>query len=322
MFSSTVAEHPGFVSSRAAPRPPRYVREWFGRFLRPPKITRNGTFSTYSPSKQRISAILNKVVCSQTGSGKLQFWYSLVAPLLPARFRVVAIDWRGCGGSDKPSPKPDCSNYTIRQHAQDMLAVLGRLGIDRCHLATHSTGGIISTCMLLAEPERFQKVLALDPVGPMGLKFPPESIALLKTMRSSRENTRSGLALTVSTLFRPESLGGAKQPVFAAHATDQQKDLFERLVDNTFGVSDGIWFGTPASLNAEWGSGDLRQRQEEIRHEHLVLWGALDPFIPRQDMEEMATRMPNCRLIVVPEVGHSLLIERPELCAKHIAHFF
>jgi non-heme chloroperoxidase len=249
-------------------------------------------------------------------------WFSLVAPLLPARFRVVAIDWRGCGGSDKPSPKPDCSNYTIRQHAQDMLAVLGRLGIDRCHLATHSTGGIISTCMLLAEPERFQKVLALDPVGPMGLKFPPESIALLKTMRSSRENTRSGLALTASTLFRPESLGGAAQPVFAAHATDQQKDLFERLVDNTFGVSDGIWFGTPASLNAEWGSGDLRQRQEEIRHEHLVLWGALDPFIPRQDMEEMATRMPNCRLIVVPEVGHSLLIERPELCAKHIAHFF
>lgn len=35
MVSSTVAEHPGFVSSRAAPRPPRYVREWFGRFLRP-----------------------------------------------------------------------------------------------------------------------------------------------------------------------------------------------------------------------------------------------------------------------------------------------
>ncbi len=39
-------------------------------------------------------------------------------------------------------------------------------------------------------------------------------------------------------------------------------------------------------------------------------------------MEEMATRRPNCRLVIVPKVGHSLLIERLELCTKHIAHFF
>jgi pimeloyl-ACP methyl ester carboxylesterase len=249
-------------------------------------------------------------------------WFGLVAPLLPERLRIVAIDWRGCGDSDKPPPQPDYSDYTIRQHADDMLAVIRRLGIDRCHLATHSTGGIISTCMLLAEPERFQKVLALDPVGPMGLRFPPGAMALLETMKSTRDNTRSGLALITSTLFRPESLKRDRQPVFAEHVTDQQKDLFERLVDKTFGVSDGIWFGTPRSLERELEAEDLRQRQGSIRHEHLVLWGALDPIIPRRDMEEMATRMPNCRLVVVPEVGHSMLIERPELYAKYAAQFF
>jgi pimeloyl-ACP methyl ester carboxylesterase len=39
-------------------------------------------------------------------------------------------------------------------------------------------------------------------------------------------------------------------------------------------------------------------------------------------MEEMATEMPNCRLVVVPDVGHSMLIERPELYAKYFVQFF
>jgi non-heme chloroperoxidase len=176
--------------------------------------------------------------------------------------------------------------------------------------------------MLLMEPERFGKVLALNPVGPVGLRFPPESLTLLEMMRASREMTRNGLALAASTLFRPESLDAGSQPVFAAHATDAQTDLFECLVDQTFGVSDGIWFGTPRSLDREWESGDLRHRQGVIRHEHLILWGALDPFIPRQDMVEMATEMPNCRLVVVPDVGHSMLIERPEMYARYFVEFF
>ena len=217
---------------------------------------------------------------------------------------------------------PDYSNYTIRQHAEDMLAAIRGLGVDRCHLATHSTGGLISTYMVLMEPERFGKVLALDPVGPMGLRFPPESFALFEAMKASREKTRKALALTASTLFRPETLTAGSQPVFADHATSDQQQLFERLADRTFQVADGIWFGTPANLDREWQTAGLRDRQGSIRHRHLVLWGALDPFIPRRDMDEMSTRMPRCRLVVVPGVGHSMLIERPAMYARYFVAFF
>jgi pimeloyl-ACP methyl ester carboxylesterase len=117
-------------------------------------------------------------------------WFDLVGPLVADHFRVIAVDWRGCGASDKPVPFSDDANYTIRQHALDMLAAIRCLGIDQCHLATHSTGGLISTYMVLMEPERFGKVLALNPVGPMGLRFPPESFALLEAMKVSREKTR------------------------------------------------------------------------------------------------------------------------------------
>lgn len=248
-------------------------------------------------------------------------WFELIPPLLPARFRLIGIDWRGCGGSDKPLPAPDFANYAIERHARDMLAVIAALGISRCHLATHSTGGLISLLMLLAEPERFDKVLALDPVGPRGLCFAPESRAWFESMRADRAKTRKGLALTAASLFAPASLAAGRAPEFAAHASAAQRALFERLVDQTCAVSDGIWFGTPKHLNDASQAPRLLDRLGGIGQPHRLLWGTQDPFIPRRDLEEMAALLPDCRLEIVEGVGHSMNIERPELYARHFAEF-
>src|SRR5947199_10434359 len=80
-------------------------------------------------------------------------WIELAAPLFPSDLRVIGIDWRGCGESDRPAANADYSNYSIQQHAEDMLAALEALGIKFCHLATHSTGGIIAARMLLMQPQ-------------------------------------------------------------------------------------------------------------------------------------------------------------------------
>lgn len=248
-------------------------------------------------------------------------WFELAAAYLPAGLRVLGIDWRGCGLSDKPAPAADFSNYTIEQHADDMLAVLHALGITRCHLATHSTGGIISLHMLLRAPERFGKVVGLAPVGPQGLRFADPSFAFFHIMKASREKTKKGLALTAPTLFRPESLGAGEAAIYAPNASEEQRHLFERLTDKAFAVSDGIWFGTPISLNRAWETGSLRPHMASIAHPHLLLWGALDPFIPRADMDEMTATMPRCRLDVSADVGHSMLIEQPERYARFLTRF-
>src|SRR4029450_1497677 len=56
-------------------------------------------------------------------------WIELAAPLFPSGLRVIAIDWRGCGESDRPKAAPDYSNYSMKQHARDMLAALDALEI-------------------------------------------------------------------------------------------------------------------------------------------------------------------------------------------------
>src|ERR1700740_8444 len=79
-------------------------------------------------------------------------WIELAAPLFPSGLRVIGVDWRGCGGNDRATPNANYSNYSMQQHAQDMLAALDALDVEFCHLATHSTGGIIAVRMLLMQP--------------------------------------------------------------------------------------------------------------------------------------------------------------------------
>src|SRR3954471_9667419 len=71
-------------------------------------------------------------------------WIELAAPLFPSGLRVIGIDWRGCGNIPRPPPTEGYANYSMQQHAQHMLAALDTLKLSYCHLATHSTGGIIA----------------------------------------------------------------------------------------------------------------------------------------------------------------------------------
>jgi non-heme chloroperoxidase len=248
-------------------------------------------------------------------------WIELAAPLFPSGLRVIGIDWRGCGDSDRPAALPDYSNYAMQQHALDMLAALDALNIPFCHLATHSTGGIIAARMLLMQPQRFGRVFALDPVTPLGLSFNTEQIGLFRAMMASKEVTRTAMATAAVSLFMPESLAPNMVPKFREGLGPLQA-FFERIVEQTFGVSEGVWIGTPTNLNREKESGELERRMPDISHEHLVLWGERDGWIAPADLKAMAAAMPNCRLVIVPGIGHSMNLEVPELYAGYFGAWF
>jgi pimeloyl-ACP methyl ester carboxylesterase len=248
-------------------------------------------------------------------------WIELAAPLFPSGIRVIGIDWRGCGESDRPRAAPDFSNYSMRQHALDMLAALDELRIPFCHLATHSTGGIIAARMLLKQPERFGKVFALDPVTPLGLSFNADQIGLFRAMMTNRELLRAVMATAAASLFVPESLAPDAMPVFRDGLHEIQ-NFYERILEETFSVSEGIWLGTPFNLNLERESGELAQHMPEIKHPHLVLWGEKDGWIAPADLRTMAAAMSNCRLVTVPGIGHSMNLELPALYAGYFGGWF
>jgi pimeloyl-ACP methyl ester carboxylesterase len=248
-------------------------------------------------------------------------WIELAAPLFPTGLRVIAIDWRGCGDSDRPKPAADYANYSMQQHAEDMLAALDMLDIGHCHLATHSTGGIIAARMLLMQPQRFGRVFALDPVTPLGMAFNADQIGLFRAMMASKDLTRTIMATAASSLFVPESMAPNAVPRFREGLKDIQA-LFDRIIEQTFGVSEGIWIGTPVNLTKERESRELERRMPELKHPHLVLWGEWDGWILPADLHVMADAMPDCRLVIVPRVGHSMNLEVPALYAGYFGAWF
>jgi pimeloyl-ACP methyl ester carboxylesterase len=161
----------------------------------------------------------------------------------------------------------------------------------------------------------------LDPVGSQGLALPEGSMALFKAMKENYDTAYAVLAGTSPSLFVPESLEPGNAPVFMENVAESQKNLFQIVVDNTRKLSDGIWFGTATQLAKEFHSGKLMDRLGEIYHQHLVLWGENDAWIPREHIEEMVNALPNCELRILQGVGHCLNIEAPKAFAEICVEF-
>jgi pimeloyl-ACP methyl ester carboxylesterase len=88
-------------------------------------------------------------------------------PALAAR-RLIRYRRRGHGGSDPQPP-----GFRLEQHAQDALALLTHLGVERAHVIGHSGGGTIAVALALAAPGRVHSLALLEPAI-----LPPSALAL------------------------------------------------------------------------------------------------------------------------------------------------
>lgn len=81
----------------------------------------------------------------------------LVEAGLADYLRVIAVDLRGRGLSDKPA-----SGYALEDHACDMLGLLDALGLQDVIFGGHSYGGALAYVMAAEYPERVTRCIAID----------------------------------------------------------------------------------------------------------------------------------------------------------------
>jgi pimeloyl-ACP methyl ester carboxylesterase len=80
-----------------------------------------------------------------------------VARALDGRAGLVAVDLRGRGRSSELPPP-----YGIAEHVADALAVLDRLGLERCVVVGHSLGAYIVARLAADHPERVRSAILVD----------------------------------------------------------------------------------------------------------------------------------------------------------------
>jgi len=93
------------------------------------------------------------------GSGGQAYWFSNWGETLSPESRVIAVDLRGHGFSDKPP-----SGYAVDDHIQDILQLIASLALRRPILIGHSLGGSIATFVAEAAGDSIGGLVLLDAV--------------------------------------------------------------------------------------------------------------------------------------------------------------
>lgn len=108
------------------------------------------------------------LVLSHGGTHTWESWEDLgYVERLKDHFRLILIDSRGHGGSDKPH---DSAAYAFPQQVDDVVAVVDHLGLERFHFWGYSIGAQISFQLAARVPSRVQTFVAYG-----GHPFPPSA---------------------------------------------------------------------------------------------------------------------------------------------------
>lgn len=172
-------------------------------------------------------------------SNKRVNWVSpgWVQTLTEARYRVIALDNRGHGNSDKPH-EPEA--YTPEKMADDAAALLDHLNIEEAHVMGYSMGARISAFLALRHADRVKSLifggLGIGMIEGVG-DWDPIADALLapslddvtheqgRTFRKFADQTKSdrfALAACIKasrTLVSPEDIAKIQVPTLIAVGT-------------------------------------------------------------------------------------------------------
>jgi pimeloyl-ACP methyl ester carboxylesterase len=82
---------------------------------------------------------------------------------LPADWRLLLLDFRGMGQS---AHLPAGAHYHFSDYLHDVDATLDAAGLARVHLVGHSLGGMVAALYAAARPERVERLVMLESLGP------------------------------------------------------------------------------------------------------------------------------------------------------------
>jgi 3-oxoadipate enol-lactonase len=228
---------------------------------------------------------LPALVLLHSGVGDSRQWDPLL-PLLSGRYRTVRYDVRGFGRSPRPT-----APFTPMT---DLIAVLDHLGLDRVGLVGCSQGGATSIDLALAQPQRVAGIVLLGP-GLTGYLFAPDLDYHRKGEALIAKRDIDGLVSLVGDRWA----GAGMIPAIEAELRTLVQGWLE---PNDFRKPD-----PPAA-----------DRLEQVSVPATLMIGDLD-FQPLVKLnQEMAARIPGCRVIHLPGADHYPQYRAPEAIAAAI----
>lgn len=214
-----------------------------------------------------------------------------VVPHLSQHLRVVVMDLRGNGRSDRPA---DPAAYSFDQYYGDFIAVLDRLQVDRAALVGISATTMTVLRLAAEQPDRVSHLIIAGGFARARLTDDPQVAAALQIeLKAMRGDWAAYLDHFFGTLCFPEP-----------HSTKPYEDA----VLHGGWASDG---DTVAMGLAGWLNNDLREHAKRVRCPTLVIHGHDDGRVPYASGEAIAALVPGARMLAIGGGGHLPMARDP-----------
>lgn len=219
---------------------------------------------------------------------------------LAGKFRIITPDLRGFGRSDAPT-----GTCTMDLYADDMIALLDHLGIERAAVCGMSMGGYVLLNLLERYPQRVAAACFM----------------VTKAGADDTEGRMRRLVLAEEVLNTGAEVAAAafSKVLFAAKTAATRPELVTEVLQIMLAAKPA---GLAAGLLAMRDRPDYGDRLGLFSVPSLVIGAEDDMAIPPEESRRLAAGLAEARLCMIPKAGHMVMLEQPAEVNRVLMEFF
>ena len=229
------------------------------------------------------------IIFAHGAGGNMLSWWQQI-PFFSQRYRCITIDHRGFGHSYDVPGGPGSGSFV-----DDLRGLLDHLEIESAHLVAQSMGGRTMLGFAVAYPHRAKSLVMADTVGGMTV---PEVLEQQRLWREAHPDPGEIGFRAVSPLFVQRNPNLANLYLQISRTNPPRND-------------PGA--GQPGGP----GAAELSRLSVPT----LFFVGEEDQISPPQVIEAGANAIPGSRVLRVPEAGHSVYFEKPDIFNFEVLRF-
>jgi pimeloyl-ACP methyl ester carboxylesterase len=212
---------------------------------------------------------------------------------LSERYRVICIDQRGHGLSDKP-----LVGYEVERLALDLKAVLDHLGVRQCFLVGWSFGGQVAFKLAADDPSRVRGLV----------------LVASNAVRSTRSeafpfgNPAGELAAALIAAEKRDRLRARRETIASGFASAPDMVVSDWLLGLSLHMPS--WSAAACYLSMLYT--DLTGDIPRITMPVMQIIGRADPVHSAKGARWLKERLTDSRLIEIDDCGHYPMLEAPD----------
>jgi pimeloyl-ACP methyl ester carboxylesterase len=233
-------------------------------------------------------------------ASSLETWAAII-PELAKNHRVLALDLKGFGWTDRPK-----GDYSPRAQALMVLALMKRRGIEHAAFVAHSWGSSVTLALALESPKSVDRIALYD-AWVYDAQLP--------------------------TAFHMARAGGVGEILYGLFYDQRADEKLSYAFYDPSLISEGLVEavekamdrpGTKAAaLAAVRGQRyeEVEGRYGEVKVPVLLLWGREDRVSVLSVGERLSKQLPHAKLVVYPQCGHLPMIEAASASTSDLLEF-